>query len=306
MVEPLNNLATYLSVRRADYDRCLDVLQHALVVNGVAATLRLHYLKFNAAGQPMIPELAECLARQAVDYCLSARRRQDLELLPQSRQRMIEQARGLFRRVPTSGEAGELLLYFLQEAVLGAPQLVSKISLKTNPALETNGSDGIHGLWDAPTNTLDLFFGESKVYQQLAGALTDAFTSLERFHATEMLKHEIPMVSSQFKYLDEPARLALLQHLEGGVPGNIVRINHSLLIGHDWNAYTAFVEAGGQELLNEFTAAYSGQATGWRDLLQTRFDGFSKRDLRFEVFMLPFKNVQDFRNEFNLALDQIT
>ncbi|MGF1747094.1 DUF1837 domain-containing protein [Vibrio minamisatsumaniensis] len=52
---------------------------------------------------------------------------------------MTKEARKLFRHPEIdsenpdrTGEAGELLLFFLIEAILGAPQMVSKMELKTN------------------------------------------------------------------------------------------------------------------------------------------------------------------------------
>lgn len=305
VVPTLDSLRRYLTVRRTDFDRCLDVLEHALVLNGITATLRLHYLKFNAAREPMTNELADCLANHALDYCNSVRRRQDMMLVANGRQRLIEQTRALFRRADYSGEAGELLLYFFQEAVLSAPQLVAKMSLKTNPRLEVNGSDGIHGTWNPDTNTLDLFFGEAKIYSDYTDALRRAFISLERFHAEEMLTHEIPMISNHFKHVDETARRALIQYLEGDRGTTTVNTNHALLVGHTWDAYEGFTAQTMETILTQLIEAYRAASSHWRDLLQARFDGFSRRDLRFEVFLLPFQNVQAFRDAFDQALDRL-
>ena len=58
-----------------------------------------------------------------------------------------------------TGEAGETLLFFLMEAVLGAPQLVAKMELKTNSNDEVKGSDGIHVRWNEQDKLVDLYFG---------------------------------------------------------------------------------------------------------------------------------------------------
>lgn len=290
---PMPNLTAYLSASRADYERCMDAVQTDLTIAGITAKLRFKYLKFTPAGEPAYEELARALAKHIVDYCLSSLQRSDAELLGHGRARMIHQARELFRQEPTSGEAGELLLYFLQEAVLGAPQLVTKMSLKGNPAVEVLGSDGIHALWDA--GALSLYFGESKLYGRLGDALDEAFASLERFHNAGMLAHEIPLVTAQFKYADERVRVALLRHLQGNQQG-VVHLCHSLLIGHDWDAYGQLQAAPGEALLAEFLAAYRERAPNWAGLLQTRFNDFTRRDLRFEVFVLPFRRVQEFRD----------
>src|SRR3546814_10487872 len=59
-----------------------------------------------------------------------------------------QRALALFKRVRKasnrSGEAGELLLYLLTEWILGAPQIIAKMGLKTNPQMPVHGSDGVH------------------------------------------------------------------------------------------------------------------------------------------------------------------
>ena len=58
-----------------------------------------------------------------------------------------------------NGEAGELILYLLTEWLLGAPQLLAKMSLKTNRHMPVYGSDGVHVRFSAETNTLNFLLG---------------------------------------------------------------------------------------------------------------------------------------------------
>ena len=59
-----------------------------------------------------------------------------------------------------TGEAGEVLLFFLVEAILEAPQIVAKMELKTNHKDEVKGSDGIHARWNEKLGLVDFFLAK--------------------------------------------------------------------------------------------------------------------------------------------------
>ena len=300
------DLAAYLSACKEDYARCLDVLPVSIEIDGAPITFRFHYLKFTPDGVPMCDTLAECLAKHVVDYCLFARRRADIESLGYNREYMIREACGLFRKHPRSGEAGELLLYFLQETVLNAPQLVAKMSLKDNPHAEVLGSDGIHGAWDSSSQILTLYFGESKLYQNISAAMSEAFKSLKQFHENGLLQHETPMVTTHFKYLDEDARRALLKHIGGGSGTAGIKYCHTLLIGYDWNLFNKLDRTAPAELLQTFLVAYREKALDWANLLKGHWNTFPRQDLGFEVFFLPFRSVQELRDVVILKLKELS
>lgn len=297
-----------LSASRQNYDACIGHVEHQHAYAGVIAKTRLHHLKFDANGQPKVADLAKCLVNHAIDYAISARNRPPLMTAQQAAQYMQE-ARGLFRAVTAppgtadlAGEAGELLLYFLLETVLGAPQVVAKIELKTNPALEVNGSDGIHMRWHAADNLVDVYFGESKLYTDVGAALTNAFGSIESFHANGMRDHEYAMATKFFKGVDENVKSAVAEVLYTGRPGPGARINHACLIGYDWAAtgLTPGQAAGAVEA--EYCRQYAADAKRLHRMLQNRFDVCERKQFGFEVFFLPFVSVQEFRDAFKRAM----
>ena len=137
-INPLCSLNDFLSVCQKSYNKCIDVVEHQHVVNGIFAKMRLHHLKFDGNGQPMIKALAEYLYRHIIDYCIAAKNR-STALTPQDATRLTKEAKKLFIHPPATdddpdqtGEAGETLLYFFIESVLSAPQVVAKMELKTN------------------------------------------------------------------------------------------------------------------------------------------------------------------------------
>lgn len=302
------DLSGFLSASRENYEKCIDVVDHEHTVSGVKAVIRLHHLKFDANGMPMIEALAEALYGHIIDYCIASRDRPSL-LSAQQSTIFTKQARKLFIHPPATeddpdqtGEAGEMLLYFIMESVLGAPQVVSKMDLKTNHKDEVKGSDGIHMRWNQSDGVVDIYFGEAKLRQDSSQAIASAIRSIENFHYNDMRRHEFCMVTKHFKYADENVKKAVTDLLGEGVPSGDVRINHACLIGYNWAEYGKLPQIAVSKLTKEFKSRYLADSTRLHTLLQNRFDSFTHKHLFFDVFFLPFPSVQDFRNAFNNAL----
>lgn len=300
----------YISINIKDYESCIDVVEHNHVIQGIKSTVRLHYLKFDGNGLPMVKPLANMLYTYIIHYCLSAKKRSD-ELTFQQAAALTKEARNLFRH-PTvtdtspdkTGEAGELLLYFLMEAVLKAPQVVAKMELKTNHKDEVKGSDGMHARWNEEDGVVDFFFGESKLYQSSSDAISKAMESIDEFHKNKMYQHEFTMVTKYFKYADEKTKDAISEMIVHGEPGSDVRVNHACLIGYDFKAYKSLSpELSKSEITMEFCKRFLNDSDRLVKLLQKCFDKFDKKHLKFDVFFIPFPSVEEFRNAFNEALD---
>ncbi|MBI5433283.1 MAG: DUF1837 domain-containing protein [Planctomycetes bacterium] len=305
---PLNELKRLLAANRANYDACLDHIDHQDSCGGVVARTRLHHLKFDPNGQPKLHALARCLAEHVIEYATSARTRPT----PQSSQEwtaLVNETRRMFR-VNTqerglrdlSGEAGEMLLYFLLEAVIGAPQVIAKLELKTNPALESNGSDGIHMRWDESDGVVDVYFGEAKLHKSLSSAISDGFDSIEKFYSNGMREHEYALVTRHFKGVDTSLRLAVADILNTGKPGPDARVNHACLFGYDWSAIAATPGTAVEVLVSEYRRQYLEQSPKLHARLQKHFESCSWKQVRFEVFFIPFESVQAFRDAFAKAM----
>ena len=306
---PLADLGAMLSASKKNYDSCISHISHEHACEGVTANMRMHHLKFDSNGEPKVRALAECLVLHAIDYAISSRNR-PAQFTAQQATKFTQEARKLFRGVVApegtaelAGEAGELLLYFLLETVLGAPQVVAKIELKTNPALEVNGSDGIHMRWDSSDEVVDVYFGESKMKADVGAALTDAFSSIESFHANGMRAHEYSMATKFFKGVDENVKAAVAKVLDSGLPGPDARINHACLIGYNWSATGLTPQQAATEVEAEYRRQFAAQAPSLHKKLQHRFDSCKRKQYGFEVFFLPFASVQAFRDAFHEAME---
>ena len=298
---PVTTLSEYIECSREKYDACLDCIETDLVIDDVQVALRFHHLRFDGNGLPKFQDLANCLADHLVEYCLSARRRNN-PTQPHDFAKLHREARGLLRKVKTSGESGEILLYFLMESVLGAPQIVAKMELKTNRKMEVFGSDGIHAKWNEKDNCLDLYFGEAKLEKNVSSALENAFASIEKFHADETVNLEFGLVTSHFKWSDEKVRTAVVQYVDRQKSGADCRINHACLIGFNWDEYTKLGTLQLEALEREFKLRYKNHASNLQKMLSAQFAKCDRKRFRFEIFFLPFRTVQEFRDAFIKAV----
>lgn len=300
---PIDSLAQYLEASKEKYDACLDSITHDLKINDIQATLRFHFIRFDSNGDPKFKDLAECLADHIVGYCFCAARRKKSKRLDEIT-RLVREARHIFRKDDTGGEAGEMLLYFLLESVIGAPQVVAKMDLKTNQNLESNGSDGIHMRWDATKSRLEIYFGEAKLEDGISGAMTNALNSINNFHAdNERLRdHEFGLVTSHFKWIDERLRKAVITYVDRQDPQSDCRVNHACLVGYDWPEYKKLSSIRRDEMAEEFKKRYSADLPRICELLERRLPQFKNKSLNYEMFFIPFQSVQEFRNAFNHAI----
>jgi hypothetical protein len=74
------------------------------------------------------------------------------------------------------GELGELLLFTLLDVYVGAPKILSKITLKTSRQMPAFGADAVHAQYI--NDELRLYLGESKLHKSFNGAATKAVTSI--------------------------------------------------------------------------------------------------------------------------------
>lgn len=305
----LTDIKQLIAVELKDYKECIDSIEHTQSIKNLKTNLRFHHLKFDGNGRPMSKALAELLYQYIIHYCIAAKNRSS-PITAKDSAKLAKEARKLFRHPDVTdespdktGEAGEALLFFLLEAITQAPQIVSKMELKTNRKLEANGSDGIHAKWNEEDQIVDFYFGESKLYQNIDCAINSALKSIESFHADEIYKHEFTMITKHFKYADVEVQEAVTEHIRLGEPGPGARINHACLIGYNWDAYDNKNNKSSRELSQEFKEKLLIESATIANKLDEKLEGFTRKHLCFDVFFMPFPSVKNFRNEFNEALD---
>lgn len=295
------SLEQYLEACQKRFSTCISELKHPLDIDGIQAEFTLHYVKFDpTTKEPKFGLLAKALAKHIVRYCLSAKTREDVKKRPgydEDEGELFMIARDFFRKIADSGEVGELLLFFLLEAAVGAPQVVCKMELKTNPADEVKGTDGIHVKWDAHDGHLDVYLGESKLYQDIGSAMSDALQSVQNLYVENRADAELHLVTSHFKHLDEQFQDKVTSWVNRETADSECHIIHACLIGWDWNQYDR-LETDRDALFAEFEQKYRDYTVNIGNLLKKRFDVYSHRHLSFHFLFIPFVSVGDFRRAF--------
>lgn len=298
-------LQQYLEASQKRFSACISELNHPLLIDGMQVDSTLHFVKFDpTTKEPKFGLLAKALAKHVVSYCLSAKTRKEVSQRPDFEEdegELFMIARDYFRKIADSGEVGELLLFFLLEAAIGAPQVVCKMELKTNPADEVKGTDGIHIKWDTKDGHLDVYLGESKLYQDIGSAMSDALQSVKNLYLEDRTDSELHLVTSHFKHLDEDFKNKVTSWVNRETADSDCHIIHSCLIGWDWNQYDRLANDR-DALFMEFEQKYREYTVNIGKLLKKRFDGYSHRHLSFHFLFLPFASVGEFRRAFYHAL----
>ncbi len=145
----------------------LEILGEKLPISETNAKGYCYCVKLDADGNHRTEDLIQFITHKIVDYSIP---KKEIDIAKEhdkqtgSTSKVIElhsKAKSLFTELEKTGEFGELLLYTLVQEVLGLPQLISKMSLKTSGKLHYQGADGIHVKYESSTDSLSLYWGES-------------------------------------------------------------------------------------------------------------------------------------------------
>lgn len=297
----LKPLADYLEVSKRKFNSCISPLDLKLEVEGLRGEVNFHFVKFDPTTfEPKFDLLVKALIKHIVRFTLSLRTREHIKSGPDYEEdegELFILARKHFRKFENSGEVGELLLFFLLEAAIGAPQVVSKMEIKTNKKEEVKGSDGIHVKWDNNDNHLDVFLGEAKLHKSIGPAIKSALGSISKFYNSNRLDEELHLVTAHFKHLDEEFKTYVTQWVNREESEKECHIINCCLIGFDWKQYSQLSDQK-EKLFNEFENKYRVYTERVQKILKNRFQNYSHRHLTFHFLFLPFQNVEEFREAF--------
>ncbi len=295
------DLHALLEVDKRDYSDLFSTVEHEMTCGEVpAASVRLHFVRHDAGGLVPMGKVVDTLISYITHFCFTSERRADLG--EQARNRTFVEAKRLFRTSPTTGQPGELLVYFLIEAVLQAPQVLKKMLITTNPNDERKGSDGVHIRWATQKEVLEVIFAEAKLYKDFDAALASAFVSMTDFHNSATKDLEINYFLNAFSLLSAEQQEVITSYVEGENKGKCQEV-HVCLIGHTWEEYECLKTSEKKKFIEEFEGRYLTWAlAGMKPKLDAELAAFTHSHLRFEFFFLPFTSVDNFRQLFLASL----
>lgn len=271
-----------------------------VVVDGTMARFRCHFLSRDGNDRPRVQYLGKLLAENVIDYCIprsriaEAHRHLDETGSTDRFVKLAHEATALFTKLVASGEGGELLLFVLMERLLGIPQLLSKMSLKTNSQMHVHGTDGIH-IKALDNGNLGIYWCESKLYASAANAISNCFTSIAPFLLDEgngPSRRDFALarqfVDSGSEELDE----LLVRYLsDDSADATRREIRGAALIGFDLAAYPQPHEADGITIRDEVAQSMAD----WMGRVKTRINHERIVSFDIEVFCLPLPSVEAFR-----------
>lgn len=285
--EPSEDLAALLAA-------CCD----DIVLTDTKTTSRIHLVGRDANGV-RIDALTRLLARQVVDFCIPRSRRDEaqehLERTGSTEEfsRLEGEARSLFSSLEHSGEAGELLLYMLLERMLGLPQLLCKMSLKTSQQMHVHGTDGVHARMKADGG-LALYWGESKLHQSFGSAVDDCVKSIAPYIGPDPTARDqdLLLLRGHVNVEDQALIDALRRYfLETTPQAAQVEFRGACLVGFDLEHYPSADDDGLAEVV-----------AGWRERVARRVGEHRLGRFEIEFFCVPFPSVAAFRGAVHKSL----
>jgi hypothetical protein len=295
------------SVRGApsDLTAYLQALEGDIEIKGARTKLHAYFLPIDANGRFRVEALAEFLCDRVVDYAIPRRVIREAEA-EQARTgstapilRLEKQARALFTRIANSGEGGELLLFAMAEAVFGFTQILCKMSLKTSAPVHYHGADGVYAE-ARPDGGLNVYWGESKIYDKPAAAIRECLKSLGPFLTepealASMRTRDVLLVNEFANFTDERLVAGLRAAFD-------VRKPASLKTKHCGIALTAF-DCGSyacqpEPTMEQITVAMKAELPSWLKSVGERIakEKLASFDLHF--ICVPMPKAQAFRSYF--------
>lgn len=276
-----------------------DIESH-VTVDGTLVTAHCHCLKLDGNGRPRTEDFVRAIAEHVLDYVIprsEIRAASEEFLLNRSTQKLVHltnEARSLFTDSEVSGEGGELLLFVLAEKVLQLPQLICKMSLKTNTRMHAHGADGLHTGVDPATGKLLLYWGESKIHGDVTGAVRECLASIRPMLAEYSTGQRDLQLLQRHADLDDPElEAALKKYLDPDADEfTSLEFRGLCLVGFDCSAYPA---GPSTTLLASMAKQIAATLPAWKGHLKNRVLEEKLEAFAMHFLFVPFPSADGFR-----------
>jgi hypothetical protein len=210
-------------------------------------------------------------------------------------EKTIEAAKALYAspKYQLRGECGELLLHVIVRQVFGSYPAISKYFFKDNRNDTVKGFDAVHVVADA--NTLELWLGEVKFYQDIGKAIAAVAAELEQHMERDYLRAEFVAIKNKI----DPAwpladRLAKLIHPQTSLDKIFDAVVVPVLLTYDSNVINAH-----KKVTVAFEKAFEKEILEHRET----FVGKALPDtVRLELFLFPLESKTQLVKSFDERL----
>lgn len=291
-----------LDVSENSYTALIDVIQEDIKVND-RVDASFHFVKYHDCNNREA-DFLKSLRKHLVYYCFPKARysgksvEEITDLVFEGRDKFFnakDSANGR-KGSSRSGELGEIALYFLLESYLKAPQIISKMSLKTTQGENFKGSDGIH--LGIQGDKKCVFYCESKLNKKRDAAFDDCIKSVLDFQGKKK-DFEISIISNHIDVSDPVLKDAIIEFLDPTKPKDDTWLEvHTCFIGFNWDKFVD-VEAclTNDQLIEELKNQLTADIIAMKAYLNKKIVYPTIRQ-RFFFFVMPFKDIDELRTNF--------
>lgn len=288
----------------------IEEISSDILLDGTNSKCYCYSLKTDANNNLRLKDLIEFIDERIVDYAIPKEEidkayKYQTETGSSSKiLRLRKQALSLFTNLKQTGEGGEILLYILAIEILKIPQLISKMSLKTSGQLHYQGSDGIHVKYNDIDNKLELFWGESKMYENINTAISKCFDSLKGFlldsySYSSTQERDLVLITQNIKNNvnnEEFENLIVKYFDKDSDLSNSLVYKGICFIGYDMKSYKELNISKtsteiNDEIKNELTNHYLNISKKIK-----KHQMLDKKEIH--VFLMPFPSVKEFRKYY--------
>ena len=275
--------------------------------------MHIYMLRLDGNKRPRIRDFCEFLFDKIVDYCIpaseirAAKKKNKKYNTTQYTTRLARKAKNLFTHISNSGEVGELALSVLTQEFLNMPQLLCKMSLKTNPNVHFHGADGLYGKYDNLNKKFLLYWGESKIYEDVQQALNNCFDSIKELLIEEgtmgtYRERDISLFRSNIDFEDAELQQVILKYLDpDNEEYNSLEYRGVCLVGYSETAYPKDFSAVEEKIfeiittkINDFQSSIKKKISARPPLAQ----------YTIEVILVPVSDANELRETFKKVLSE--
>lgn len=286
--------------------RLAEVVTHVSVTDTQTKS-HCYCLKVDANNNLRLNDLIEYIDDKILEYAIPKKEIDDAKDFlnrtgsPSKITRLRKKAETLFTDLDQTGEGGEILLYILVQELLKIPQLISKMSLKTSGQLHYQGADGIHVDFDPVKETLNLYWGEAKMYSNMGDAMRECMDSLKAFildplSSASAQARDLQLITAniQANVNDPDLENALVRYfdIDDDMSNNIV-YKGICFIGFDIANYP---NAKNLKTTEQVIAEIQQGIDAWHTTLAKKVKKHANLEMKeIHVFLLPLPSVAEFR-----------
>lgn len=289
----------------------IEQVSSEISIEGTKSIATCYMLKIDSNGNTRLNDLIDFVDTKLIEYSIP---KKDIDKAkdylietgsPCKIDELKNKAKALFTDLEKTGEGGEILLYILIQEFLKLPQLISKMSLKTSGQLHYQGADGIHVDIDSEKETLNLYWGESKMYSNLSQAISSCFESIKGFlldaqGCNSTQERDLQLITSNIEANVNDTELEnyLVRFFDKDDDfSNKVTYKGICFIGFDHNSYPSTDDlTKTHEIVR---GLITEEINKWCKSVSNGIIKHKNLELKeIHVFLMPFPSVEEFRQYF--------